>query len=439
MSLITGSIKSILSIKIKHRHDSYSDQISRIFVAKSFMVASLVIGVDWFRDNVFCTLPKNSIINEDFVHKACWIQGFYIYPQMENYADRSAYYGIPQYVEIDGIRKDNMDLCKTRKKLYELDKMCTPMEKYYFSHYQWMPFYMASLSTLFYLPYVLYRLINADIISLRQHLKNSKTEVNDIVDNYFNRELNTKRKMRYRIFANILIKCAYVGINAFTFNLLNHILNHRYRDYGVNWLKWLQYNSSMALNYNLRKIPTPGNKMLPTFGYCDVHELAMDGESAIDNKNKVLCEISSNILYQYVLMVIWFVLILSITASIIGVFVYILTHLINIFYLVRSEKNSKFIYRFLTFRECEYLEFIRQRNLALYGNVVREINAKIVLNSNTIPTNNHIANNKQMATNETIKNNIKENDLMFIMAKKEGKTQTLNGIPGRLNSYETNA
>ena len=247
--------------------------------------------------------------------------------------------------------------------------------------------------------------------------------------------------MRFRVFANVFIKCAYVGINVFTFTLLNAILNHKYRDYGVNWLKWLQYNSSMALNFNLRRIPTPGNKMLPTFGYCDVHELAMDGEFATDNKNKVLCEISSNILYQYVLMVIWFVLVLSIIASVVGVLVYISTLMINAFCLVRREKTSKFIYRFLTFRECEYLEFIRQKNLALFGNVVREINAKIIHDPNKMPVN--ITNNNQTANNDMIKNNIKENDHMFVMtnntSKEADKTQILNGILAQLNSYEINA
>ena len=52
MAFMAGNIKSLLAIKIKARHDSYSDQFSRIFAARMFVAASLVMEIDWFHDSV---------------------------------------------------------------------------------------------------------------------------------------------------------------------------------------------------------------------------------------------------------------------------------------------------------------------------------------------------------------------------------------------------
>ena len=173
MSLIAGSIKSILAVKLKTRHDSYTDQVSRIFVAKMFIVASLVLGVDWFQDTVQCITPSTiTELKSKFVHSACWIQGFYVYPEMENYMKQSGYYGIPEAIEVDGILNGTKHLCGTKMKLIMFPtKKCVPMERYYFTQYQWMPFCVASLAMLFYAPYIIFRLVNADMISLRLNIR----------------------------------------------------------------------------------------------------------------------------------------------------------------------------------------------------------------------------------------------------------------------------
>lgn len=75
MSLITNNIKNILNIKIKARHDSYTDQYMRIFMVKMCVVSSLVMGVDWFHDTVSCMVPQKSDLKPNFIHSACWIQG----------------------------------------------------------------------------------------------------------------------------------------------------------------------------------------------------------------------------------------------------------------------------------------------------------------------------------------------------------------------------
>ena len=53
------------------------------------------------------------LLGSDFVHSACWIQGFYIYTEMVNKLDESGYYGIPKDINMDGLTEDGR-LCSTK-------------------------------------------------------------------------------------------------------------------------------------------------------------------------------------------------------------------------------------------------------------------------------------------------------------------------------------
>ena len=75
MSMITGNIKSLLKIKFKARHDNYTDQYNRIFMVKMAMISSMLLGLNWFKDTIKCTVPNFAGIDKGYVHQACWIQG----------------------------------------------------------------------------------------------------------------------------------------------------------------------------------------------------------------------------------------------------------------------------------------------------------------------------------------------------------------------------
>ena len=167
---MAGNIKSLLAIKIKARHDSYSDQFSRIFAAKMFVVASLVMGIDWLHDTVSCIIPKDANLEKGYVHSACWITGFYVYPELEKAMKSSCSYGIPKHIQVDGFRKGTTTSCVT-----ENQKSCVPLKQYFFAQYQWMPFFVGSLSLLFYLPYIMFRIVNTDFISLKNDLETPET------------------------------------------------------------------------------------------------------------------------------------------------------------------------------------------------------------------------------------------------------------------------
>jgi len=372
MSIITGNIKDILEIKIKARHDSYTDQFSRIFMTKVFLISSLVMGVEWFHDSVACMVPKNSELSEEFVHSACWIQGFYVYPEMTKRLSESNYYGIPKNLDFDGLTIGG-ELCQSYTRQGLRNVGCRALTRRYYLQYQWMPFYIASLSIMFYMPYVMFRIINTDIISLRSSLRNDKIEADKVVQNYFNYQLNPVRKMRARTFLNTLVKALYVGVNIIAFQFTDVLLLGNFKNYGISWITWSHLNHTVAFDFFKGELPKPGNILLPSFGFCEIQEASMDVRNVFFNKSKFICEISPNILYQYVLIVLWFIMIISVIISVIG----FLLHLSSLFEVIgcfcHDTGSVQRIYKVLTLRECEYLTFIRRKNMPLYGEVLRHL------------------------------------------------------------------
>lgn len=57
MAMVATDIKSMLSISIKSRHDSHTDQYNRIFMVKLLLVSSLIMGISWFQDSIHCMVP----------------------------------------------------------------------------------------------------------------------------------------------------------------------------------------------------------------------------------------------------------------------------------------------------------------------------------------------------------------------------------------------
>ena len=388
MTIITGNIKEILSIKMKPRHDDVTDQFSRIFMAKIFLISSLIMSVDFFSDRVSCIVPNDSNLSHDFVHSACWIQGFYIYEEMRFRFSESAYFGIPKDVELDGIYADGKLCRRINKASHLLDPDCREMTKTFYIQFQYFPFYIASVAIMLYMPYILFRIINADMISLRDNLRappDLEISGDKLVENYFDYTMNGgKRKLRLCVCLNICVKILYVAFNVLSFIFTDALLNGKFRTYGIEWLRWTQLSNSHAHAYTgTRKYPKPGNMLLPAMGFCDITEGTKDVRHSFANHNKFICEVSPHILYQYVLVVLWFLLIISIAIALVG-FAVNLSSLAYLLFACKSSKkvskNTRSIVKrvtsCLTVREIEYLRFIRTKNLAMYGDVVRILQAR---------------------------------------------------------------
>ena len=177
--IIAGeSLKDLLSIKLKTRYDNFGDQFHRILVVKLFLVCSFVMGFSWFTDSISCIVPDNANIDGGYVSAACWIQGVYIYRDLSGMPDDSSYYGLPLQINMNGLTKKR-NLCQSydkarraRPRQESRDKEeCFEMEKTFYLQYQYMPFYVAGLAVLYFLPYMLYTKNNTDLASLRDTIK----------------------------------------------------------------------------------------------------------------------------------------------------------------------------------------------------------------------------------------------------------------------------
>lgn len=390
MALISESIKDIVSINIKERHDDHSDQFSRIFIVKMLVMSALITSMDFFNDSMSCILPEDTKMDASFAHSVCWIQGFYVYDELFHRLKESSSYGMPKDIEIDGITSQGK-LCRrlTKLDLYPTPNPdCHPLTKVYFNQYQYMPFYIASLAVLYYVPYIIFRVTNTDMINLSTEIT-ADTEGEKLAYNVANSYFNYGNNggvfgLRARVIGTSLVKVLYVFINFCGFVLTDTLLNNRFCSYGIEWIQWSKLNNTLAHDYNeLRGYPKPGNHLLPSMGFCDIHEAGVDKRQVFTNRHRVICEISPHILYQYVLIVLWFVLVTGIIISVTGCALY----LINVLTLtadVTVMRGCQMIdfqtgFNRLTVREIQYMKFIRKKNSALYKDVFKLVHQETIV------------------------------------------------------------
>jgi len=365
---------SLLSINIKSRTDNYSDQYNRILVVKILLVCSVIMSVNWFKDTINCI--NDGGLDGNFVSQTCWIQGVYIYEELKERVDDVAYYGIPKDMSHDGMY--NGELCPTeRKGVYgkkERDTKCKPLTKTFFLQYQWFPFYLAALAIVYYLPYVLHMYGNSDIISLKKSVKKGEATPETIVRTYFDRKTNPVRYHWFRVLFNYLIKVLYMVVNLVAFYGTNALLYGKFTSYGNKWIEWNRLENHIQYDYmGMRDHPRPGHEVLPPFGYCEVYSSSSDVLRDHANKHKFVCEMSQNVLTQYALIILWFTLIIGIVVSIGGFVILLVDHLITFAFMVKHGNMARRIYGRLTMRECEYLEFIRKRDIPFYADVLQRL------------------------------------------------------------------
>ena len=197
-----------------------------------------------------------------------------------------------------------------------------------------------------------------------------------ICKNYFNYKINPVSRLRMRILFNVIIKCLYIGANLAGFYFTDYLLLGNYLEYGASYIHWSSNNSTIAHNIKMRDYPKAGNKLLPSMGYCLIAEAHLDKRQSHHNEFKFVCEISPNILYQYVLMVLWFMFIISIGVSILGLVANVTGHMSTLLcfssaWAKRLPKTQ--MVKVMTLREAEYLTYIRKKNLVVYGEVLRKL------------------------------------------------------------------
>jgi len=342
-------------------------------MVKIMLIGALLVGLNWYSDKITCIIPGALGIDGGFVSSACWINGLYVYEEIRYHADEMGYYGIPRAINQDGIFKDSGLTCATRDSSNRKVEGCTPMEKTFFLQYQYMTFFLLAMALIYYAPYMLFRKNNEDMHSLKGSIKDG-TKSDAIVNNYFNERVNSKNRMRMRTLGDIVVKINYVMVSVVAFLMTDGVLNRRFKGYGISWTDWSKLKNSLAYDYmGLRHFPKPGDALLPSFGFCEVHEAAQDIKHVVTNRHKFVCEMSQHILYQYAFIIIWFAMVFAIVISVIGLLALLMDYIMTATCFLKGGEHARKMYGKLTLRECHYLEFIRKKNMPLYGEVIQKL------------------------------------------------------------------
>ena len=249
------------------------------------------------------------------------------------------------------------------------------MEKIFYLQYQYLPYYMAALTIPYLLPYIVFVKCNHDLVRLREIITEPNADVNEIVQNFFKYRMLSKARMRLRVLLNIFVKLLYIAANSTVIISTNYLLNGDFLTYGIEWVKWSQLGNALSHNHNMKQrvTPKPGNILLPPMGFCEIHEASRDIRKTFTNKHKFICEINSHILYQYVMMVLWFLLMLGFLLSCFGLLCSLFRHVVNCACLCTGSSASRRMYRVLTAREIEYLDHVRRRSIPLYTKLTKKL------------------------------------------------------------------
>ena len=122
-----------------------------------------------------------------------------------------------------------------------------------------MPFLIAALAVLYYAPYVVFKINNQDLVSLKDSIKKENPDAGKIVNSYFNNRVNPQKRSYLRIALNILIKIWYFLSNIIALFWLDSLLNNDYMSYGTKWVNWSKLNNSIQFDYlGMRDFPKPG-------------------------------------------------------------------------------------------------------------------------------------------------------------------------------------
>ena len=122
-----------------------------------------------------------------------------------------------------------------------------------------MPFLLIGFAIVYYSPYVAFRPINKDLISLRNNLQRGEADHGKIAESYFNPRINAEGSGYLPVVLNIFIKISYIAVNLMALFTLNFSLNNEYLSHGISWVSWSKLNNSLQFDYfGIRENPKPG-------------------------------------------------------------------------------------------------------------------------------------------------------------------------------------
>ena len=110
---------------------------------------------------------------------------------------------------------------------------------------------------------MLFRFANNDMVRLEGDVQISTSS--EIIKHYFSNlektKENTKHQVTFQLFIDLIIKLAYVAVNAGALFGSDNLLDGEFLFYFPKWVNWSKFNNSISYDYmGARDFPKPGNK-----------------------------------------------------------------------------------------------------------------------------------------------------------------------------------
>lgn len=125
-----------------------------------------------------------------------------------------------------------------------------------------MPFLLGVIALLYYIPYMLHKLVNHDIVKLKNQVDKPEPDVAAIYRIYFRQSKGRpvdQRPVMDRQLMVLVVKFLYLVVNIGTFMAFDSSMNGMFMGFGSKWLDWMQLENTQRFDYmGGSNFPKPG-------------------------------------------------------------------------------------------------------------------------------------------------------------------------------------
>lgn len=133
-----------------------------------------------------------------------------------------------------------------------------------------MPFLLGVIALLYYIPYMLHKLVNHDIVKLKNQVDKPAPDVAAIYRIYFRQSKGRpvdQRPVMDRQLMVLVVKFLYLAVNVSSFMAFDSTMNGMFMGFGSKWMEWMQLENTQRFDYmGGSDFPKPGN-VFSSIGY----------------------------------------------------------------------------------------------------------------------------------------------------------------------------
>ncbi|XP_063684844.1 innexin inx7-like isoform X2 [Bolinopsis microptera] len=328
--LLLGSLGTIknLSIFKDLSLDDWLDQMNRTFMFLLLCFMGTIVAVGQYTGkNISC--DGFTKFTEDFSQDYCWTQGLYTIKEA---------YDLPEsQIPYPGIIPENVPSCRPHtlknggKIVCPPESEVKPLTRARHLWYQWIPFYFWVVAPVFYLPYMFVKRMGLDrmkpLLKIMSDYYHCTTETpseeiiikcadwvyNSIVDRLSEGSSWTSWRNRHGLGLAVLAsKFMYLGGSVLVMVLTSVMFQvGDFQTYGYDWITQFPEPDNYSTSVK--------HKLFPKMVACEIKRW---GTTGLEEENG-MCVLTPNVIYQYVFLIMWFALTITIFTNFGNIFFYV--------------------------------------------------------------------------------------------------------------------